>query len=195
MEDSNTYLNISQDESLWEKINLSGKRVPTKLLTIILNKGCKYLSLYNTKVEGDSLNFNESSKLRYLNLSLCKANEEILKDLLTSCRSLQKLSVEPRILGSEEIKKICNQNGSSLQTLHLSFEFDMDFETTRHIVNNLVELREIRFNSALSEDSLNYFVNNLTPKVTKLDIIVRTPFMVPEFADVYIRYGIVIPVV
>ena len=34
---------ISQDETLWQKINLSRQNIPTGFLQLVLNNGCKYL--------------------------------------------------------------------------------------------------------------------------------------------------------
>ena len=46
---------ISLDESLWEKINLHGKIVPIEFLQKVLNSGCKYLSLFHSRIRGDVL--------------------------------------------------------------------------------------------------------------------------------------------
>ena len=36
---------ISQDETLWQKINLSRQNIPTGFLQMVLNNGCKHLNL------------------------------------------------------------------------------------------------------------------------------------------------------
>ena len=44
---------ISRNESLWEKMNLyykEGLKVPIEFLQLVLDYGCKYLSLQNVKV-------------------------------------------------------------------------------------------------------------------------------------------------
>lgn len=56
---------IAQSDSLWQKINLYLKRVPIEFLEFLLSKGCKYISLSCTKLEG-SLKINEKSQLKYL---------------------------------------------------------------------------------------------------------------------------------
>ena len=37
----------------WKKVNLCGKIVPFRFVRLILNNGCRYLSLNNAKIEGD----------------------------------------------------------------------------------------------------------------------------------------------
>ena len=169
----------------------------TEFLDEILGKGCKYLSLYNAHVRDDHL-INQvedydlrSSKLRYLNLSLCNINDKILKKLLNTCQSLQKLSLEPRLMSTEVINtylKCLVQNGSSLQTLHLNFDIHWNLQRTQYIVNNLVVLKEIRLSLSLPVASLYYLVNNLTPTVVKLDLTVwKTWSLESEFEEYFAR--------
>ena len=48
---------ISYDNSLWQRVNLSGKLVKTELLELILNKGCKSLDLSYSKILPSELIF------------------------------------------------------------------------------------------------------------------------------------------
>ena len=59
---------ISNDESLWLKINISRKRVPAAFLQKILINGCKYLSLHDAVLEGN-LTLKNASQLRYFTLN------------------------------------------------------------------------------------------------------------------------------
>ena len=76
---------ISSDESLWQKMNLSEKNVPTSFLQFVLERGCKYLSLHSTKLNG-SLNLTKPTKLEYLNIKSCLAEDRTLEKLLFSCK-------------------------------------------------------------------------------------------------------------
>ena len=40
---SKRFKTISDDESLWQKINLYNKKVPAKFVEHVINKGCKYI--------------------------------------------------------------------------------------------------------------------------------------------------------
>ena len=61
---------ITYDESLWEKINLFNKIVPTEFLELVISNGCKYLNLSLTEIIGASFCLKKPSNLKYLHLSL-----------------------------------------------------------------------------------------------------------------------------
>ena len=57
---------VSHDKSLYQKINLDGKKVRTTFLEkIIMHKGCKDLSLSGAQLVGSDFNLNEKSELRW----------------------------------------------------------------------------------------------------------------------------------
>jgi hypothetical protein len=184
---------------LWQKINLSKNTpgspsayidVPTDLVKMVIENGCKYLSLYNVKLgpifmgsEGD-LRLDKSSSLIYLDLKYCEANSEIFEEILASCHSLQKLSMASKgqtysnvfgqtnyRLTSNMIRSICYQNGHTLQTLNLRSCSGLDLESIQKITKNCVELKNIDFASTeLSKDSINFLVTNLNLHVEKIDL-------------------------
>ena len=55
--------NISNDNSLFQTVNLSGTNVKTNLLAIVLNKGCKNLILSDSSIWGN-LSLIQKSKFR-----------------------------------------------------------------------------------------------------------------------------------
>jgi hypothetical protein len=61
---------ISNDNSLFQTVNFSGKYVKTDLLASVLNKGCKSLNLTDSSIWGNLSSIQES-KLRKLDLSNC----------------------------------------------------------------------------------------------------------------------------
>ena len=85
---------IASDESLWEKVHISAE-IPASILKKIVDKGCKYLSLFNSIVIKDDVTFEKNFKLKYLNLdTIAEGTEEnfdILPNLAASCHSLEKL--------------------------------------------------------------------------------------------------------
>ena len=83
---------ICYDKSLWQKVNLCGKIVPYRFVRLILKNGCKYLSLRNAKIEGD-IGSIKVSELRYLDCTNCFANPEVLKRIIASCHSMEKISM------------------------------------------------------------------------------------------------------
>ena len=61
--------NISQDESMWQSMNLYSKNVPVEFLSMIIERGCKYLNLFKAEINGTELKLNKPSQLKYLNIS------------------------------------------------------------------------------------------------------------------------------
>ena len=61
---------ITYDERLrqWQKFNFYREKAPSGLLKILLENGCKYLSLSRARIIGP-LDLNKPTRLRYLNLS------------------------------------------------------------------------------------------------------------------------------
>ena len=84
---------ICHDKSIWKKVNISGKTVPSEFMEQILENGCQYINLNNTKIVG-GLNLSRNDyKVKYLDLSWCKAERDILQKLISSFQSLQKIAV------------------------------------------------------------------------------------------------------
>ena len=51
---------ISHDKSLWEKMKIFERIVPAEFIQFVLDRGCKYLSLLMSEIEGTSLNLASS---------------------------------------------------------------------------------------------------------------------------------------
>ena len=85
---------LSEDQSLWQKINLGRfRKVPAKFIEKALRHGCQYLNLLETKIESvpgpDS--FSVKNQLKYLSISCYDENE----NLLGATQFLEKLSIGP----------------------------------------------------------------------------------------------------
>ena len=96
----------------WEKMNLFWKKVPSEFLQIVIESGCKYLSLYRTEITGN-LNSIKPSVLKYLDLSYCDTDQEVIEQILSSCHFLEKLSLHNIVLNSKIVDSIC-MNGQTL---------------------------------------------------------------------------------
>jgi hypothetical protein len=178
---SRRFRKISQDDSLWQKVNLCRKTVPCEFLQTILKNGCKYLSLYDAKLEG-RLDIKERSKLRYLDLSFCKNVSKVYKELLTSCCNLEKLSLHssdlfwshpnfPRPMKTKVLQDFFIQNGKSLKILNLIDCKGLTIETISTIATNCTELTELNLDGTyLSEESMNILSKNLSPKMEQLSL-------------------------
>jgi len=167
---SKRYHEICQDDSLWQRFDFSGKKVPTDFVHKLLEKGCKTLSLhYGLKLKGN-LDFNDVSKLTHLYLDNIKAKAGVLEQISTSSRSLQALKLSNLKL-NPNFKKICQQNSKTLLKLNLSGYEGLDFQSIQHIVRNCTELIDLSlYDTGISGEAMNYLANNLTPKIRKLNL-------------------------
>ena len=184
---------ITRNTTLWQKTILFKKIVSFEFVKFVLDSGCKYLSLRYSKFRdwGDS-ELTKNHQLKHLDLTECVTNRisdgpfidlgEIdvnIRKLLNSCNSLQKLAL-PTIKANKYnpdatlniFKEVFLKNGKTLQVLHMGYQIwssRLRSEMAFLIVKNLNELREIQLllpNDASTGD-IDFFVNNLTPKIEK----------------------------
>ena len=169
---------VSHDKSLYQKIDLTGKKVQTRFLETIINKGCKELSLSGAQLEGSEFNLIEKSELRCLNLDFCAASVTNWEILTSSCVKLQKISMRrltKLFLSSNMIKNICNQNGQTLQVLNLENYVktgrSLSPDQVQLITEKCVDLKELNFNkTGLFYGGVDILTNNLTPLVEKVSL-------------------------
>ena len=116
---SKRYHEICQDDSLWQRFDYSGKKVPTDFVQKLLEKGCTFLCLQEgSKLKG-YLDFNDVSKLTELYLDKIKAKPGVLEQISTSSRSLKVLELRNLKL-NPNFKTICQQNGKTVEILALT---------------------------------------------------------------------------
>ena len=168
---------IADDETLWQKINLSNKMVPKRFLEGLLATNCKYLSLNHVligdpKFEVEQLNLKGNSQLKYLDLSWCKSTVEDIEVILASCHNLEKLSLARLVLTPNMISSICTQNSETLTLLNLSYCCtSLDLEAVSQILSECVNLKEINFGqSTLTAETEDYIAQNLPEWIEKLDL-------------------------
>ena len=121
---SKRFRTISNDNSLYQTVNLSGKYVKTDLIITVLDKGCKNLNLSDSSIWGN-LSLIQNSQLRELDLSNCRATtyystSGVLEELVKSCDSLQKLSLIGLKFTPKMVSSIC-KNSQTLQLLNLYY--------------------------------------------------------------------------
>ena len=111
---SKRMMTICFNISTWEKMNLFRKKVPSEFLQLVIESGCKYLSLYRTEVTGNLKSIIiKASDLKYLDLTYCNADQEVIEKILSSCHFLEKLSLHNIVLNSKIVDSIC-MNGQTL---------------------------------------------------------------------------------
>ena len=165
---------VVHDHLLWQNVNLFPKStVPSGLLQMILENGCKRLNTCSPIV--GSLTLNQESQLEFLNTAW-NTDPRVLTVLLASCRSLVYLRLSNVILNRDMISSICYQNGQTLKILKLihckRFSGETESEWIQPIIDNCPELSVLDLDGTpLSEESIKYLAKNVTPKISKLRII------------------------
>ena len=178
---------ICYDKSLWQKINLFKKSVPTEFIEQLLENGCCYLSLCDANLKGLTIPnrgahpvpmplkvMNGKSQLRYLDLSFFK-NEVFVGELLKSCQFLEKLSLKYSNTGTG----MTNLNSGclkfdNLKVLDISGCEGIDMGTMRQIVK-FENLTEINFGwppkgGSLSTAMIDYLVKNISIQLKKINL-------------------------
>ena len=153
-----------------------------------------------TLLEDSEAVIPRKNNLKYLNLALSSVNDKFLVRLLRSSVSLEKISLtgvnqkhlyvdyapdyEENNSRHDELMLELRRswyiecllpNAKMLTSLDLSnnqsYRCRVNFESIKEIVLNCVELKEANFRNQITlEDDLEFFANNLTPKIQKLNI-------------------------
>ena len=178
---------LSEDESVWKKINLSGRRVPAKFIEEALRRGCQYLSLFGTVIEYGSnyaqyyATFSAPNQLKYLSIScfpnyyqwqnwqveygfgpgLGMDSRHQLRNLLGASQSLEKLSIR---FGNEY------HNGTlPINCLIYNKLKDLRRDKIQIIFTNCLKLTEVSFMGCrISVGDLSFLCNHLPCKIKKL---------------------------
>jgi len=171
---------ITNDESLWLKLNMRGRKIPYDFIEKVIGNGCQYLSLPKC----DILNFTGKSEssfnLKYLNVSnqdpRSNGLQQGVKKLVRNCSSLQKLSVAESSLDLNDIQYIC-KSGRTLEVLDLgALDFDLcdimkSTKGFQDLFSNCANLTELNISeNHLIESHIQALVDNLTPTILKVSL-------------------------
>jgi len=178
-------------ESLWQSVDLSdldngrmgkwdnGKmgKVKTDFIIFLLEKGCIYLNLRNVELTG-SLELDQPSKLKRLNLEDCVAEREVLEEILYSCEgNLQQLSFQNVIpepdFDYHYVRRVILRNSKTLLKINLG-EFKWLKDTSKlNFFSHCQELTEVRITGDFFDvrnDQLDLMIDNFPPSLLKVDL-------------------------
>ena len=162
---------ISNDESLWMKLNLFEGNVTFGFIEKAVQNGCRYLSLVDANLNAvpdmptlllrNGKKIPKTTQIRW-NLKYLTCYDfdyygiTVHRGLLKNCHSLQKLSMKNSILSYEDVQHII-QNSETLKVLYLSNNFrygGLDHVTFTKLIQNLFkkcyELSELNFSNIFS---------------------------------------------
>ena len=174
--------NISNDQCLWSKLNLSGRQVPYGFIEKAVQNGFEYLNLCSSWVHGGK-KAEEPWKLKYLQMSQYSdewdKSRTLPEKVLQNCHFLQKLAVDNYFLNSLEIEHIC-QNGETLKYLSLE-GCDIDYYHRTELIQKLFtkcpQLTELSIykyadgvDNTFLDQNMYALVNNLTSNILKVNL-------------------------
>jgi hypothetical protein len=164
---------ISNDQSLWLKLNIFRRNVPFSFIEKAIHNGCEYLNLSCSCIRHGAKKSEMPWKLKYLVISQAcdhKWAPNGLEGVLQNCHSLEKLSVGQMRLDSFGIEKIC-QNGETLRILSLVM-CNIQSELIQKLFTKCSRLTEVNLygNDTLLDRHLFAVIDNLTPNILKLDL-------------------------
>ena len=172
---SKRFRKVSQDETLWQKLNLDEKEVPSQFLELAISRGLKYLSFRCAKLSGHQNLPIDTKSVKYLNVSSYnswgyKANEEELTALVSCFSSLEKLSLGFLSMKNPAIINCILQNRETLKVLDLTECRDLTLELIKDIVRNCDQLTEVSFwGNNLCQSAIAFICDNLTPTIEKIN--------------------------
>ena len=109
---------ISNDNSLFQTVNLSNKYLKYDLLATVLNKCCKNLNLSNSFIQVKLILIKKSQLIK-LDLSNCKKryiSYGVVEELLASCQSLKNMSLQGLDVASKIVESMFQNNQSKCLT-------------------------------------------------------------------------------
>ena len=161
------FRDIAYDNSLWDKMHLTGE-LPPELLPHIIANGCHYLSLQLCTILKGNTRFEDNFHLKYLcfNVSKDEENPDVLSDLASSCHVLEKLSIafKDTINPDENRRRHSNffkciiQSSKTLRVLDISY-CKMSFDSVQHIITLCLELTDLNIRGIkVTQKSVDFIV-------------------------------------
>lgn len=170
---------LCNDISLWTKIDLSHQaEVPTKLICLVVKKGCAELDLSYSTYKGGPVTYT-NNKLKLLDLTdfhqydmEAELDQQFLPHLVQSCSFLEKLFLGPNLGPQFGIGRVAGgicKSGQTLTSLNLSGCSRLHYSYIEYIINACVNLIEVNFSKLyLSDYALFFICQKVTTKIEKI---------------------------
>lgn len=165
---------VVQDDSLWVRMDLGNKYLRRGAISRILCRGLVILRLAQAKIqspifEPDFIADGYECKLQYLDLSMAGIDVVSLAQLLGTCRSLKKLSLEAVRVNDNVCREI-SQN-QSLESLNLAMCEGLTTHSVTLMMENLTNLFALNISwTRLNQSSVDIVIENVPPTIQRLNI-------------------------
>ena len=169
---------ISEDTSLWEKVEACGQVIPSGFIEQIVKSKVKFISFDYCEVfpvDFDILKENNLD-LKYMAITNCSGDDNFLAQLVKCSKSLEYLNIEEsrsslafkcieNIAYPYNLKVIC-LNSVKLDFISVKEIIDWCTKLTDLCINNPTDKSEL----GLTEQSIAYICANLTSSVLRVDL-------------------------
>uniref|UniRef100_T1I6V3 Uncharacterized protein n=1 Tax=Rhodnius prolixus TaxID=13249 RepID=T1I6V3_RHOPR len=173
---SRRFYTIATDETLWQRIDLAGRKLCTNWLMYILRRGIRVVRLRGAEIASPLMSLtltieliNFHLKVEYMDLSEVIITPEDLETLLSKCRMLKKLSLD----SCELSEGVCREIGENhnLDTLNICMCPGITPVGMNSIMVNCRCLESLNVSwSWLDKATLRELVANITPKIRRLNL-------------------------
>uniref|UniRef100_A0A023F052 Putative scf ubiquitin ligase skp2 component n=1 Tax=Triatoma infestans TaxID=30076 RepID=A0A023F052_TRIIF len=167
---------VATDETLWSRIDLTGRKLCTNWLMYILRRGIRIARLRGAEVASPLMSpslaielMNLHLKVEYMDLSEVIISVEDLEMLLSKCRMLKKLSLD----SCELSDGVCREIGENhnLDTLNLCMCSGITPIGMYSIVASCHCLESLNVSwTSLDKTTVHELVSNITPKIRRLNL-------------------------
>ncbi|KAI5632290.1 f-box-like domain-containing protein [Phthorimaea operculella] len=160
---------VACDETLWQRLDLGNKTLSKDALGRVLARKPVIVRLAHSEIgEWHPTGPITTSRIQYLDLSICTTDRHTLNSLLHRCTLLKKLSLESVPLDDTTCHIIgkCNL----LETLNLSMAQGITAEGLTSILEGCNNLQSLNISwTGLSEEALQVLVSSLPTKLQRLN--------------------------
>lgn len=171
---SKRFNQISLDETLWTRLDLSCKSLRDGALGRVISRGTVILRLAQAHIshpvfQPGSVDHSFETKLSFLDLSMCSIEHGTLGELLSRCRLLRKLSLENVPVNTECCREIASN--VNLEALNLAMCEGLDSYNVTLMMKRLTKLHSLNISwTQLSRSSVDTLVTHVTPTLLRLNI-------------------------
>lgn len=162
------------DESLWIRMDLGNRALRRGSIGKIISRGLIILRLAQAKIQSPIFESHFhiegfQSKLQYLDLSLASIDITSLAQLLRTCRSLKKLSLEHVTVDINVCKEIAQNK--DLEVLNLGMCRGLNQDSLILMMASLQSLTALNISwTNLTNENVEAIVTLITPAIMRLNI-------------------------
>ncbi|KAJ8705043.1 hypothetical protein PYW08_012363 [Mythimna loreyi] len=161
---------VACDETLWQRLDLGNKTLSKDAIGRILARKPVIVRLASSEIgEWHPPTLPEASRIHYLDLSMSTVDVSTLNNLLQSCPSLKKLSLESVQLEDSSCELI--GKCSNLETLNLTMALGVTAEGLKSVLEGCNSLLSLNISwCSLSEAALEVLVTTAPQRLQRLNI-------------------------